>query len=771
MNLTFFTMPRSVFGLLFVITNFAVVTAVYGDDQQAKLSAAWSKDIQPLLVEKCGDCHSGPEANAGFDFEASRSFEDVLDADKRWQIIREQIVSGQMPPEDADQLSGEQRELLGSWINETFELVNCADPFPGNVTIRKLNRQEYRNSIRDLLGVDYKPAENFPGDDVGHGFDNIADVLSLPPILMEKYLDAAEAVTQSAIINPRSPPLNLDLAGSNFYGSENFAQTDDEVLLFFSNGLAQKSIRIPAAGTYEFRILVGADQAGAELAKMAVRIGEHPVKLVSVEATRRKPEWKTFRLDFDKPGSRKIKISFTNDYYVPRTIGKQDRNLHLFSVSAKGPLPDYSQRKYLKLRDQTNASARKFVWEFLPRAFRRPVDEETKQRYLRLFNEFRGQEHSFYESIREVTQAVLVSPRFLYRFEEPVAAGKIRSLNNFELATSLSYLIWSSTPDDALLRKAGLGTLVKKDVTKRQVARMLADERSIALVNNFASQWFNLPALEESQPDPELFPGMDKKLLADMATETRKVVEDIFRRDASVLELLESDYSFLNGRLAKHYKIGGVKGSEFKRVSLTSKPRSGVLTHASILTLTSNPNRTSPVKRGKWIMENILGDEPPPPLANVEPLDEQGKLSGSLRERMQQHRSDALCASCHTTMDALGFALENYDAVGRYRLKEEGFDIDARTELPDGTELNGAEGLQKELRTTYRDKFVRCFTEKLLTYALGRGLKYYDRCAVDKIIEQAGQDDYRFSAFVHAVATSDPFLRRGNRVDSESKEN
>ena len=739
--------------------------ATVDDELASKLETEFKQQIQPLLMEKCGDCHQGTEATAGVNIAQYRTLEQVLDADRKWRAILDQVESGAMPPEDeAESLSKQEQEKLVAWIKQSFELVNCAEPIPGNVTIRKLNRLEYRNSIRDLFGVDYKPSANFPGDDVGHGFDNIADVLSLPPILMEKYLDAGEEITRRAIFDRKKPLMNISLSGVSLNCSPDASEKSDGKLMMYSNVTAEKSIRFPLAGEYELKINTHADNAGSEYAKMMISLDGAEIKTVDVKSNRRKPEWVTLKLRLKSKGLKKLQVSFLNDFYVPKRGRKrqQDRNLYVSSVYVKGPKISQSGPSYLKLKGESLSVARKFIWEFLPRAFRRPVEEQVKQDYLQLFQQQRQAGQPFYASIRHVAQAVLVSPRFLYRLEATAPGDSIRELDDFELATALSYFLWSSTPDDNLLRTAGRRQLRNSDVLATEVRRMLADKRSISLVDNFAAQWLNLPVLKESQPDPELFPRVDKRLLQDMGQETRMVIADIFRRDASVLELLECDFSYVNKRLAAHYNFGNVvAGDSFQRVSLPRGSRQGVLTHASILTLTSNPDRTSPVKRGKWVMENILGDEPPPPLASVVPLEDQQELSGSLRERMEKHRSDPSCAACHSTMDALGFAMENYDAVGRFRLQDDGFEIDARSELPDGTTLEGATGLQNQLKTTYKAKFVRCFTEKLLTYALGRGLKYFDRCTVDKIMEQAEQQNYRFSAFVQAVAASEPFRKRG----------
>lgn len=754
-------------GLNFVLFISVIHGAVDGDDAQ-RLQRRFASEIKPILQNRCGECHAGSEANAGLNFDAFTTLEQILDADRRWSSIVMVIKQGSMPPDDAEPLTDQERDLLLSWIAGTFDLIDCSNIQPGNVTIRRLNRIEYRNSVRDLLGVDYEPAENFPGDDVGHGFDNIADVLSLPPILMEKYLDAAEQISQLAIINPESPALEISLSGSAFSGQNDRTMADHGELKMLATDTASHTVRFPLPGKYSVRIAAYGDQAGSEPVKMSLLLNGSLVETVDVTSISNQPSDHEFSVTMHSAGNHKIQIRFENDYYNPRA--GEDRNLHVISVSIQGPVKIPTNIEYLEFPGTSdNEQSANFIREFVSRAFRRTATDSERNSFQQLFDDARNEGQDLFESLRMVTEAVLVSPEFLYRIEQP-ATSEIRQLDDFELATALSFFLWSTTPDDELLRLAAAGELSRPETWNRQVERLLQSPRSIALVDNFAAQWLNLRLLSESQPDPDRFPAMDRELLRDMEIETRMVVADVFRRDASVLELLESEFTFVNARLARHYGLNGVnpENGDFLQVPLAGTGRSGVLTHGSILTLTSNPDRTSPVKRGKWIMENILGEEPPPPLADVQPLDEQHQLTGSLRERMEQHRSDPACASCHTTMDALGFALEQFDAVGRFRLLDDGFEIDSNSEMPDGTKLQGAIGLAENLRTTYQAKFIRCFTEKLLIYSLGRGLRYYDRCTIDRIMVAASQNDYRLSAFVTAIANSDTFRKRSGPVQMES---
>ena len=655
-----------------------ICTSSHAQSDAKKLKTEFESQIKPILQEHCSTCHSGLEAAAGLNLDSYQKLENVLDDDRKWMSISRRVASGSMPPEDEDPLVDGQKQVLLAWIKNAFELVNCENSFPGTVTIRKLNRTEYRNSIRDLLGVDYHPAANFPGDDVGHGFDNVADVLSLPPLLMEKYLDAAETISQLAIVDSNS--MNISLGASNFKPTRDNSYVRGEQLSLLSEDTASKKFTFKLPGVYAFVVKAYGDPAAGEYPKMSVLVDGKPVKTVEVKARRRKPSWYGFKLDIESADEAELQIRFENDYYQPRTGSRsaQDRNLHLLSVVIRGPRRPESKIAYLNFKSETDSEAGAFIEEFLPRAFRSSVDKKRIRRFQKLYAQARTDGDSFHGALRKVIQAALISPQFLYKLENPVAKDSIRSLDDFERATSLSYFLWSSTPDDELLDLAKQGNLSDLENWQKQTQRLFNDNKSDALIDNFVAQWLNLKLLEDIEPDPETFDGVDRQLLLDMKQETAMVIADIFRRDASLMELLNCEFTYLNEKLARHYQIQSIQGSEFQRVSLSDANRSGILTHASFLTLTSNPTRTSPVKRGRWIMENILGQEPPPALPDVVPLDDQRKLTGSLRERMQQHREDPACASCHTTMDALGFALENYDGVGRFRLKDDGFDIDGK---------------------------------------------------------------------------------------------
>ena len=752
------------FGANLILTAFFV--GFFGPssvgDELRKVQREYLDKVLPVLKEACFDCHAGDGADAGFSLEGYETIDQILKARKKWKKVLNRVAAKEMPPEDAGSLSDQQHKLVMDWIDKMLNSVDCSSPNPGKITIRRLNRTEYRNTIRDLVGIDYQPAKEFPGDDVGYGFDNIADVLSLPPILMEKYLDAAEKIMEQAIIDPTKPLYQKWIGGNEFKGGSGTHVTGN-IQTFSSNGTIKKKVQFPVTGEYKIEIRAYGTPADNKWPKMDVLFGKRRIGSRLVTGSESEPGKYTIETRV-RAGEQQLGISFTNDLWLPEK--KEDRNMYVVSVMVSGPWNTFPE-SHKKLvphspteRQAQSKAARSAINSFASKAYRRNVFRDELGRLMSLYELARNEGDNHELALRHCFQAVLVSPFFLYKVEIPAKAGTSRQINDFELATSLSYFFWSSMPDIELFKLASKKQLKNKKVYRAQLQRMLKDPKASALVDNFVGQWLQLGHLDHIKPDPELFPGVDESLLRDMARETKMLIADVIQRDGSVLEILDTDFTFLNQRLADHYGIPNVKGEMFRRVDLGKSRRRGLMTHASILTLTSNPNRTSPVKRGKWIMENLLGDEPPPPDPNAMALDEQRELKGTLRQRLEQHRADPNCAVCHTVMDELGFALENFDAVGKWRDKEDSNTIDARGELPDGTKFEGAIELQKVLRSAMREKFIRCLTEKMLIYALGRGLEYYDECEVDKIINQLKEDNYRFSTLVFAVANSRPFLNR-----------
>jgi hypothetical protein len=610
--------------------------------------------VVPFLATHCNGCHGGDDPEADLSLARFETSANVQDEYALWERVLRVIEHREMPPADQTQPAEETLIEIGGAIRAQLQSFDCSgQQRPGRVTIRRLNRSEYNNTIRDLVGVAFRPADDFPSDDVGYGFDNMADVLSMSPILLEKYLSAAEGIVDQAFAEAATRGRIEIESGER---SESYAgRLRGDIRRF-----ASKAFRRPVS-----------DEEVERLAEMAIAIGDGD------------------HGDGDRQSDR----------------GRFDN----------GPL-------------------------------------------------------------RAACTAILTSPHFLFRIERDPESGEtpgdeaegdgdsndatiVRKLDGYEIATRLSYFLWSSMPDDRLFELADRGELGDIATLEAEVDRMLRDDKARALVDNFAGQWLQLRDVAVLSPDPVKYPAFDEALRAAMTEETERFFEAVIREDRSVLDFLNADFSYINERLAKHYGMSGIEGDEFRRVALSGQRR-GVLTHASILMLTSNPTRTSPVKRGQWILNNILGEPPPPPPPGVEELNDDDETLGSLREKMEQHRANPACAVCHRQMDALGFGLENFDGIGAWRDRDGRFEIDPSGELPGNQAFAGPAELMSILAQGRRDAFSRCLAEKVLTYGLGRGLGPYDRCAVNAILDRLAADGYRFSTLVKAVVTSEPFLYR-----------
>ena len=747
---------------------------------QAVGQAEFAGDIRPLLERYCHDCHGNKRAKAEVNLEALGQAPDFFRDGRAWEKVRHMLQQREMPPDNKPQPTEDERIRLTEFIDAQLAKFDCSNPGvpvnPGRVTLRRLNRSEYNNTVRDLFGVDYKPAADFPNDEVGYGFDNIGDVLSLSPILMEKYLRAAEEITARAIRSDIPPHPPEAAIRTKKWGT----QSDDGAVRIENDsywGLWREGsidIRYPfkTDGEYLLRINAYATLAGPELPRMQVSLNGQPVEIFEVDVVEEERRDFVVKLKPGK-GAHKISVAYLNNYVnndSPDPALRGDRNLFVKQTTMIGPLdapepklPESHRRVIMRqpLPGEARQVARESLARFAEKAYRRPVAEKEVNRLLSFVDMVMADDGSFEEGMRLAVQAILVSPHFLFRWEldtRPSGGEPIRELNDWELASRLSYFLWSSLPDDELFRLAKRGELSQPDVLAAQVRRMVADPRSSALVENFAGQWLQIRNLDGVTPDPEKFPTFDDPLRRAMQRETEMFFAAVMREDRSVAELIDADFTFLNERLARHYGIDGVSGPAFQRVSLAKgSGRGGVLTQASILTITSNPTRTSPVNRGKWILEQILGTPPPPPPPNVEELeeDEEAITSGSLRERLEKHRAKAECATCHEKMDPLGFALENYDGIGAWRDLDGTFPIDPSGELPTGEKIDGPESLKNVLKS--RETFIRALAEKMLTFALGRGLEYYDKCAVDEICRSLKVNGHKFSTLLHGIVNSKPF--------------
>jgi mono/diheme cytochrome c family protein len=763
----------------FALLTLATVAAAGDDTAKGQDHDSFRVEVAPFLNRYCIDCHGGKKPKGGLDLGAFDDEEDVAKASKTWEKVLDLVEAGDMPPPDRPQPTELEAERVARWITQRLSKSDCSTGTidPGRVTLRRLNRSEYNNTIRDLVGIDFKPADDFPSDDVGYGFDNIGDVLSLPPLLMEKYLAAAEAIADRAFITD----VRLDIPTRR---REAEALTDKSggvvvggtVRALYTNGeitLRPENFR---DADYLVRVRAYGDQAGSELVRMVIRFDGKDVQTFDVTATEKDPQVYEARVPV-KRGRKPIAVAFVNDFFDPdqRDPKRRDRNLYVDWIELQGPLnldktlPESHRRIIFQTpaaKENVPECARAILERFAGRAYRRPATPEEVARLVK-FVELAVQDGERFErGIQLAVTAALTSPHFLFRVEIDRDPKATHAIGDYELASRLSYFLWSSMPDDELFRLAAQGTLHEPGTLEAQARRMLKDPKARALVENFAGQWLQLRNLKGVSPDPGLFPDFDDALRSAMQRETGLFFQAIVDEDRSLLDFLDADFTFLNERLARHYGIPDVKGDDFRRVALSGDRRGGVLTQASVLTVTSNPTRTSPVKRGKWILEQILGTPPPPPPPDVPELSEakEAVLSGSLRQRMEQHRANPNCAVCHNRMDALGFGFENYDPVGAWRDNDGAFPIDPSGVLPSGQSFRGPKDLKGILKSKGKD-FSRSLTEKLLTYALGRGLEFADRCVVDKITEAVAGDGYRASRLVVEIVKSDPFLKRRGKGD------
>lgn len=749
------------------------------DDLAADLNRRLTQDVAPLLATYCLKCHSGDKVKGDVHLDRLTSVKDALTGDLDLRLLKEVLGFGTMPPKDKPQPSEHERLILSQWADSMLAYVPPdAAIDPGWFTIHRLNRAEYRNTLRDLLGIDPRKldlAAKLPPDDTGYGFDNVADVLSTSTLAVEQYLDAADRAVEAAlgpILEIGDHPRTLrPLAGST---GQPLPQGG---FFLYSNGPASATFTAPAAGDYLIRIKAWETHAGDENSKLSLRVDKKTIKDFTVKGTREDPQEFEVRLRLAK-GPRTIAAHFTNDYYV-KDAG--DRNLGVEAISVAGPLTEagverpaaWKKVMGVKAPGDDAARARAILGAFASRAYRRPATEAQVGALARLYQRERDAGRPFEPAVRTALAATLVSPNFLFRSAaHPDAANPAAryTLDGHELASRLSYFLWSSMPDEPLLAAAADGSLLKDEALAAQVRRMLADPRADAFIDNFTGQWLQLRSLDRIAIDREKFPAYDDRLRADMAAEARLFFGDVLRGGRSSLEFIDSNETFLNGRLASFYGVPGVQGDDLRRVPLPKgSPRGGVLTMGAVLTLTSNTTRTSPVKRGLFVLDQILGAPPPPPPADIPPLEQSAKANpnATVRERLAAHVADATCAACHTRLDPLGLAFEHFDAIGRWRDEENGRPVDSTGTLPGGAVLAGSADLKKTLLTR-SDQFVEALSGKILTYALGRGVEPFDRPAVRRIAQRTRANGDRLAALVESVVLSETFRTcRGRKMGHE----
>jgi len=730
-------------------------------------------DVAPLVQKYRGACHGAQNPTAGLALVGYHDTAAVLKARDVWDRVAKNLASSSMPPRGAPQPTPAERERMVGWVEATLSSADCKLDDPGRVTMRRLNREEYNNTVRDLFGlVNLRPADSFPSDDVGYGFDNIGDVLSISPLLMEKYLAAADTVAKAAIATPETGGRTERFVGDKLAQAGGEAYATSRALA--KVGEVAVDYNFPRDGEYYIRVRAFQQQSGPDPAKMAVRLDGKDLRTVDVKAQETAPEVFQYKTQV-APGKRKIAVAFLNEYSSTFGFTPRPRRLIVERIEVQGPLglPNLlppSHRRIITCQPTPatrDECARKIVGAFAQRAWRRPVTKPEVDRLTGIVSLAQKEGESFERGIQLAVQATLVSPHFLFRVEldkDPNNPHAKRLLGQYEMASRLSYFLWSSMPDAELFSLAAQGKLQNPPVLAAQVKRMLQNPKARALADNFAAQWLTLRKLSDVTPDPGRFPDFNDDLRNAMRMETELFFEAVVREDRSVLDFLDGKFTYVNEPLARLYGIPGVTGKQFRRVALTGDERGGVLTQASVLTVTSNPTRTSPVQRGKWVLEQILGAPQPPPPASVPELPDEkhGPLKGTLRQRMEQHRADPACATCHARMDPLGFGMENYDAIGRWRTQDGDSPVDSSGELPDGRRFNGPAQLIGILKAQ-KAQFVRSLAERLLTFGMGRGIEPYDKCNIDAIVRNVAENDYRFSALVTEVVLSEPFrMRRGD---------
>jgi mono/diheme cytochrome c family protein len=757
---------------------------------------AYPQAAQELLNKHCLACHSERLKTAGVVLE-KRDLTKVSEDAEIWERVVRKLRAGEMPPSGMPRPERPAVDAFATWLETTLDRAAASNVNPGRTLIHRLNRTEYANSIRDLLALDTDVSQLLPPDDSADGFDNIAQKLTISPALLERYMSASAKITRLAVGDPAigaaatiyrpAPDLSQDkhieglplgtvggLVARHYFpldGEYSFEPKLSRSILAAIHGLEDRhSLEVTLDGermklayfggtTDDTRSHLGAaavaDEIDARFAfRTRVKAGPHTVgvaflrtSLAETAEVWQQPQRTALDTNETKGAPHLDKITITGPF------------------QATGPGDTPSRRRIFVCHPDPGKDelpcARRILSEMSRRAYRRPVTDADMEEILSFFERGRNR-GTFEQGIETALRRVISGPEFVFRMEaDPpnVAVNTPYRISDLELASRLSFFLWSTIPDDELYNIAIEGKLRTAGTLERQVQRMIADPKAQALVSSFADQWLYLRNLKGVVPDPDVFPDFDDNLRQALGRETELLFESIVKQDRNVTDLLTAEYTFVNERLARHYGIPGIYGDRFRRVMLTDDARRGLLGQGSILTLTSVAIRTSPVSRGKWILTNILGTPPPPPPPNVPALKEGVGRSLSMRDRMAEHRANAVCATCHKVMDPIGFALENFDAVGRWRVKDGDAKIDATDVVFDGTKVEGAVGLRNFLMSR-KEVFVQTLTEKLLMYALGRTPEYYDMPAVRKILRDASLNGDRFSSIVLGIVTSAPFQMR-----------
>ncbi len=771
-----------------VLLMLALAVPTFAGETAAPASAA-PTSIDPasahaMMNRYCVLCHSDKLHTAGISLQSLDPTVSEKNA-ATWEKVLRKFGTGQMPPPGLPRPKPEVATAFTKWLTDSLDASAATHPNPGHPTIHRLNRAEYSNAVRDLLSLDINAGAKLPADDTGYGFDNIGDVLSMSPVLIERYISVARLVSREAVGDTAVKPEISVFTPSKEFAARSTRTSED--LPFDSMGGLSVAYHFPVDAEYLIKIKLPPVVQGFDAPTQAPRFLEARIPI--------------------KAGSHQIGATFLGENLVPEMVGRGKTRVSLnsdavstskldlrvdgarvkmFDVEHAGDYPQLSSltiagpydvtgigdtpsRRKIFICKATSPSqeepcARKIIGNLGRFAYRRPFTEADMKPLLAFYQSGR-QEGSFDLGISMALRAMLVSPDFLFRVEhDPAnsAPGTVHRISDLELASRLSFFLWSSIPDEQLLRVAEQGKLKDPAVLSAQVDRMLADDRSSAFSSNFTGQWLFLRNLSKVTPDPDIFPQFDAGLARAFREETELFFDAILRENRPVTDLISANFTFLNQRLAQHYDVPNVYGSQFRRVNLTNDERGGLLGQGSILTVTSYPNRTSVVQRGKWVLENLLGGGPPPPPPDIPALEAHAKDGRQLtmRQQMEQHRANPTCSSCHSRMDPIGFSLENYDGVGKWRAKDGNSVIDTSGKLPDGTQFQGPKGLKTLLTTHYRDQFVTTLTEKLMTYAMGRGVEYYDEPAVRAVLRDAAAQNTTIPALIHSIVNNPQFQTR-----------
>jgi Protein of unknown function (DUF1592)/Protein of unknown function (DUF1588)/Protein of unknown function (DUF1587)/Protein of unknown function (DUF1585)/Protein of unknown function (DUF1595) len=762
-----------------------------------------------LIDRYCVTCHNGRLKVAGLELD-KMDLGAVGPSAETWEKVVLKIRAGQMPPVGRPRPDNATAAAFTTSLEDALDRAADASPNPGRPTVHRLNRTEYTNAVRDLLALEIDGRSLLPADDTdAHGFDNNADVLTVSPVLASRYLSAARKIARLAV--GRTPATTIET-----YRLPRLLMQDDrlsERLPFGTRGGAAIEHYFPLDGEYVVKIRLQTNNYNyikglADPQDLEVRLDRQKIKVFNITGMKEgappaswggtlygTPEWEKYALQLHdglevrfpaKAGRHEIGVAFLRKSWEPEDVAQPrqggwpwssdemfDSNPGVDTVIVEGPYlstgpsDTASRRKIFTCQprgSENESCARQILSTMARRAYRRPLTQQDLRTLVDFYATGTG-EGGFEAGIQLALERILVSPDFLFRIEQepPTRASGASAyrLSDVELASRMSFFLWSSIPDDELLDLAEHGKLKDPATLERQVRRMLHDPRSNALVDNFAGQWLVLRNIRDASPDPDQFPDFDENLRDAFLKETELFFESQLRDDRSVVELLSANYTYVNERLARHYGLPNVYGDRFRRVTLDDPRRGGILGQGSLLTVTSYPNRTSPVLRGKWLLETILGTPPPPPPPNVPALQERGaggKLA-SVRERLEAHRANPACSGCHSIMDPLGFALENYDPIGRWRTEDAGSPVDSTGALPNGARFEGMAGL-RDMLLRQRDQFASTVTEKLLAYAVGRNVEYFDMPAVRKIAHGSAASDYRWSSIILGIVKSAPFQMR-----------